>query len=519
MSAPDEFSSRSSAERLGAPRGATGSGPPGGPRRSSPVGWVVMIVFGALISLIALSLLGAGGVLLWADATQKDDDGFFTTSEERLETTTYALTSDEIDLGVDPAGALADLGDFATVRIDVRGIDERGTFVGIGPTREVEAYLRGVSHAQVDDFSVDPFRVDYDYRDGGPPVTRPDQEDFWVAFVDGQGQQRLEWEPESGDWTVLIMNVDASPGIAVDVALGVSSPWVFRAGVIVTALGALAAVLGVTLLVLGVLGLARRQHVDLRASTEVHPDGVPVRLEGQLTEPLNRWLWLVKWLLLIPHFIVLAVLWVAFALVTIVAFFSILFTERYPRSLFDFNVGVLRWTWRVTYYGYSALGTDRYPPFSLGPEPDYPATLSIAYPERLSRGLVLIKWWLLAIPHYLILAIVAGSGLAFTESDGWWLASYPAGGFIGLLVVFAAVGLLFMGRYPRGLFDLVMGLNRWVYRVIAYVALMRDDYPPFRLDQGGGEPGPEPTPPTTTPPHGEAMVPEDPVFDRQAEMA
>jgi hypothetical protein len=315
------------------------------------------------------------------------------------------------------------------------------------------------------------------------------------------------------------MHSDASAGIAVDVGLGVSSPWVFRGGVILVVLGALGLLLGVTLLVLGVLGLARRNHVELRGSTEVHADGLPVRLEGRLTEPLNRWLWLVKWLLLIPHFIVLAVLWVAFTLVTVVAFFAILFTERYPRSLFDFNVGVLRWSWRVTYYGYSALGTDRYPPFSLGPEPDYPATLSITYPERLSRGLVLVKWWLLAIPHYLVLAIIAGGGVAFSETDGWWLASYPAGGFIGLLVFFAAVGLLFMGRYPRGLFDLVMGLNRWVYRVIAYAALLRDDYPPFRLDQGGSEPGPTPAPPSSTPPHGEAMVPEDPRFDREPELA
>ena len=88
-------------------------------------------------------------------------------------------------------------------------------------------------------------------------------------------------------------------------------------------------------------------------------------------------------MLLIPHLIVLAVLWIAFSVVTFIAFFAILFTERYPRSLFDFNVGVLRWTWRVTYYGYSALGTDRYPPFSLGPEPDYPATFYVEYPERL----------------------------------------------------------------------------------------------------------------------------------------
>jgi hypothetical protein len=216
------------------------------------------------------------------------------------------------------------------------------------------------------------------------------------------------------------------------------------------------------------------------------PQPYPVRIEGELDPNVSRWLWLVKWALAIPHYIVLAFLWLTVLVLTIVSFFAILFTGRYPRGIFDFNLGVFRWTWRVAFYSYAALGTDRYPPFTLDDVPDYPARLHIEYPERLSRGLVLVKWWLLAIPQYILLGIFLGSSgyvASRTEPWGWGFQ----GGLITSLVIFAGVALLFTGRYPLGLFDFVMGLDRWVARVGAYVLLMRDEYPPFRLDQGGND--------------------------------
>jgi hypothetical protein len=144
----------------------------------------------------------------------------------------------------------------------------------------------------------------------------------------------------------------------------------------------------------------------------------PAQLEAHLEEPLNRWLWLVKWALLVPHFLCLFGLWIAMSLLTIVAGFSILFTARYPSRIFDFNVGVVRWTWRVAFYGINGFGTDRYPPFSLKSDPRYPADFHVDYPERLSRWRVLVKWWLLAIPQYIVVAILAG-GLGFNFGGAW----------------------------------------------------------------------------------------------------
>jgi hypothetical protein len=223
---------------------------------------------------------------------------------------------------------------------------------------------------------------------------------------------------------------------------------------------------------------------------ESHP--YPLRIEGELDPNVGRWLWLVKWLLAIPHYIVLAFLWLTLLVLTVVAFFAILVTGRYPRGIFEFNLGVLRWTWRVAFYSYGALGTDRYPPFTLDDVADYPARLHVEYPERLSRGLVLVKWWLLAIPHYIVVGILLGGGSYATSQvdDRVWSLGFETG-LIGVLVLFAGVALLFTTRYPPRLFDFVLGLDRWVARVAAYVFLMRDEYPPFRLDQGGSESAPE----------------------------
>jgi hypothetical protein len=219
----------------------------------------------------------------------------------------------------------------------------------------------------------------------------------------------------------------------------------------------------------------------------------PAHLTGRLAPRLSRWLWLLKMFLAIPHFVVLAGLGVAFITTTVFAGFAILLTGRYPRGLFDFNVGVMRWSWRVGFYVYAALGTDEYPPFTLA-RTDYPADFDVDYPEHLSRGLVLVKSWLLALPHLVIGILIVADILLYPWAGAavrTAAAASPAGGYsiLNLLVVIAGTFLLITGVYPRPLFDFLLGVNRWLYRVVTYMALMRDEYPPFRLDMGATEPG------------------------------
>jgi len=185
--------------------------------------------------------------------------------------------------------------------------------------------------------------------------------------------------------------------------------------------------------------------------------GYPLRYDVEYSEELSRWLIFVKWLLAIPHSIILGALGMASGVIGFIAFFAILFTKRYPRGLFDFVVNVNRWSANVD--AYTGLFRDEYPPFSWEPG-QYAVTYEVDYPQELNRWLPLIKW-LLAIPHIIVLFFL-------------YIAAYVAW-------VIAWFAILFTKRFPRGLFDFIVGIRRWQYRVNAYVGLLRDEYPPFSL--------------------------------------
>jgi hypothetical protein len=456
-------------------------------------GRVVALVIGAVLALVGAVLLITGGVLTAVTLVVRDGEGFFSTGTGSLTSGTYAITSEEIDLGAEPGPGDWSPSGWATVRIEAEAVGEGDeVFIGIARASDVAAYLDGVLHAEVDDVRVDPFRLDYDVRPGGPPASPPGDEDFWVASASGSGEQTLRWEVESGSWAVVLMNADASRGVEVEASIALRIPALIWVGIGMLIAAVVLLIAGVVLIVVGASGAGAAAEPGAMPPPTVAA-AHPVQVTGRLDEPLSRWLWLVKWILVVPHAIVLVFLWIAFVVTTVIAAFAILFTRRYPSNLFRFNSGVLRWTWRVAFYANSAFATDRYPPFTLA-RTDYPADLEIAEPAQLNRWLWLVKW-LLAIPHLIILGIIGGGLWLGEGGDDRWVGI----GLLGILVLVAGVTLLFRGRYPTGVFAFVMGLNRWVLRVVAYLALMTDRYPPFRLDQGGEEPpqatgGEEPLP-------------------------
>lgn len=225
----------------------------------------------------------------------------------------------------------------------------------------------------------------------------------------------------------------------------------------------------------------------------------PLRVEARRDESLSRWLWLVKWLLLLPHYLALVVLWTGLLVLTLVAYPAVLFTGRYPEAIRAYNLGVLRWTWRVGYYGYQALGTDVYPPFTLADDPTHPARLHLAPHAPPPRWLPLVAW-LLAFPHLVILGALYGFATRVADAPA------PIGVTAALLLV-AAIALLVTGRYPNGLHDLLVGLARWGLRVAAYLVLLVPRYPPLQLDQGGTEPDPAPAGPNAEQPPAPAARP------------
>jgi hypothetical protein len=195
------------------------------PPRTPPVdrawsGWrTALVVMGALLALVGVTLFAVGGVGLWAQH-QRDDDGYFTAGPERVSTSTYALSAPGLDIGgVGPDAFYTD--DFlGKVRIDIKSTSGTPVFIGIGPAADVAAYLKGVSHDEIADFDVDPFHLTTTARPGDKPAVPPADQTFWVA----SGTETLDWTARGGDWSVVIMNADGSQKVDAELSVGGTLP-------------------------------------------------------------------------------------------------------------------------------------------------------------------------------------------------------------------------------------------------------------------------------------------------------
>ncbi|MDV3220420.1 DUF4389 domain-containing protein [Intrasporangium sp.] len=513
---------------------------------------VISLVIGILLLAPALGLMLGGGAIGVYELAARGDNGWHAVDIDRLESDGVAVTTREALIDFRGPAALVDWVDL-DVRFRATPASGEQAFIGVAPTADLAAYLGNATH---DEIVTVTWNGETTYRSVAgttAAVAAPTAQDFWVARATGPGTQELIWTPESGTWSTAFLNASGEPGVAMTVQAAIRSGALLALAIGMVVLGVALAVVGTILVIQAVrnqppssgAAFADRQ-VPPQAwaaptgGAAVPPSGWaapttgalppppasaappadrgertpdparahPLVMEARIAPNLSRWLWLVKWALAIPHVIVLFFLWCAVVVTTIVAWFAILITARYPRSLFDFNVGVLRWSWRVAHYcGIGGLGTDRYPPFTLDELPDDDTRLDVDYPERLSRGLIFVKWILL-LPHWIIVALIAGTQ-SRTDERGVQVGGWP--GVLALLALVAGIVLLASGVLNRGLFDVMVGLNRWTYRVAVYALLMTDVYPPFRYDGGGSEPwvhvppGPgappiEVAPPTTAPP-------------------
>ena len=225
---------------------------PARPQSNWSAGRVVGMVFASIGGLIGLALLVGGIALMAAYAFGRDDDGYFHTDRKQLDSRTYAITTEDIDLGVDEADWAPDeiLG---KVRIQVEGV--KPVFVGIGPDDDVDRYLRGVAHDELIDLHGDD--PEFDLHEGRAPRRPPGEQNFWVAQAAGAGEQELRWDAEFGRWTAVVMNEDASRGVDVEADVGVKLGWAIWAGLGAFVVGLLMTVGAVVVILLIGRGASR----------------------------------------------------------------------------------------------------------------------------------------------------------------------------------------------------------------------------------------------------------------------
>src|SRR3954451_12935219 len=217
---------------------------------SPSAGRIVAVVSGAIAGLVAFGLVVAGAVLLYANG-QKDHDGYVSTGSDRFHTRTYALATDDLDVNTDAPDWVDTGAALGHLRLKASSRDGKPIFVGIAPTKDVDAYLRGTAHATVTDVDYSPFRATYRTHAGDRPAP-PAAQRFWTASANGTGKQTVEWKVRSGNWSVVVMNADGSANVDAGVSAGADAPWLSAVGGGRTGGGAVSALIAAPLVLAGV---------------------------------------------------------------------------------------------------------------------------------------------------------------------------------------------------------------------------------------------------------------------------
>lgn len=191
------------------------------PGSSIGAGKIVLIVLGAVSLLFGLALAAAGGAVLFAQSAFRDAQGFFVSGPHPFTSTGYAITSERLDLGVNPERGAFQFGGVFTLRLNVTTESSKQIFVGIGPSTEVDNYLARSARDQVTDVQLDPYRATYRSFQGSTPPAPPTAQGFWAVTSVGPGERTLIWQPRSGRWTVVLMNSDGSPAVDARMSIGV----------------------------------------------------------------------------------------------------------------------------------------------------------------------------------------------------------------------------------------------------------------------------------------------------------
>ena len=223
------------------------------------VGKILLLVFGIIIVVVAIGMMAAGGGGLWANSALKDDEGYFTTKTIRIDKDSYAIVSEPQDIDIGSVWVW-DWGHLATIKVEGSNDDpSKNIFIGIARESDLRDYLSDVEYDEVIELEINPDKFEYRNRPGSSEPAAPTTQIFWDEKAHGLGTQTMEWELESGTWSLVAMNEDGSAGLDLSIVLGAKIPWLFGVGLGLLLGGIVVLLLGAFMIVLAVRRSQRSQ--------------------------------------------------------------------------------------------------------------------------------------------------------------------------------------------------------------------------------------------------------------------